>query len=106
MTNNVNFINIREILSRVTRHPLMSDIGLESAIQYTLDFIAAMGLPKIYVDKVADVDIENYRALLPCDLISIIQVRTKHGDCRKEEKVHSRLKAELYILPLRMAVYK
>ena len=81
MTNNVNFINIREILSRVTRHPLMSDMGLESAIQYTLDFIAAMGLPKIYVDKVADVDIENYRALLPCDLISIIQVRTKHGDC-------------------------
>lgn len=81
MTNNVSFINIREILSRITRHPLMTDVGLEAVIQYTLDFIAAMGLPKIYVDKVADVDIEDYRAMLPCDLVSVIQVRTKHGEC-------------------------
>lgn len=81
MTNNVSFINIREVLSRITRHPLMTDVGLEAVIQYTLDFIAAMGLPRIYVDKVAQVDIEDYRAMLPCDLVSVIQVRTKHGEC-------------------------
>lgn len=77
MTNNVSFINIREVLSRITRHPLMTDIGLEAAIQYTLDFIAAMGLPKIYTDNLADIEIKDYRAMLPCDLISIIQVRLK-----------------------------
>lgn len=77
MTNNVSFINIREVLSRITRHPLMTDIGLEAAIQYTLDFIAAMGLPKIYTDNLADIEIKDYRAMLPCDLVSIIQVRLK-----------------------------
>lgn len=77
MTNNVSFINIREVLSRITRHPLMTDIGLEAAIQYTLDFIAAMGLPKIYTDNLADIEIKDYRAMLPCDLISITQVRLK-----------------------------
>lgn len=77
MTNNVNYINIREILSRITRHPLMTDVSLEAVIQYTLDFIAAMGLPKIYVESLIDVEIENYRAMLPCDLVSIIQVRLK-----------------------------
>lgn len=77
MTNNVSFINIREVLSRITRHPLMTDVGLEAVIQYTLDFIAAMGLPKIYVDRVADLIIEDYRAMLPCDLVSVLQVRLK-----------------------------
>ena len=44
MWNEYNYINIREVLSRVTRHPLMQDISLEAGIQYTIDFIGIMGL--------------------------------------------------------------
>lgn len=75
MVNNVTYTNIREIASRLMRHPLMVDLTLESIIQYTVDFIGRMGLPPIYYDKVETVEIKNYRAKLPCDLIAIRQVK-------------------------------
>ena len=75
MVNNVSYVNIRVVLDRLLRHPLLTDLNLETAIQYTLDFISAMGLPNVYVDKMETIDIKEYRGELPCDLISINQVR-------------------------------
>lgn len=82
MWSEYNYVNIREVLSRAMRHPLLTDLNLETAIQYTLDFIACMGLPKTYVDKYAVIDIEEFRGKLPCDCIAINQVREcKTGAC-------------------------
>ena len=75
MVNNIQYINIRTIADRLMRHPLMVDLTLEAIIQYTIDFIGTLGLPPIYLDKVVTVDISNYRAALPCDLIAIRQVK-------------------------------
>ena len=75
MINDVQYISIKEILSRVTRHPLLQDVNLEAAIQYTIDFIGVFGLPDMYEDKEATVQIENYRGTLPCDLIAVNQVK-------------------------------
>lgn len=75
MVNNVTYTNIREIASRLMRHPLMIDLTLEAIIQYTVDFIGIVGLSAIYYDKVDTIDISNYRAALPCDLIAIRQVK-------------------------------
>lgn len=72
-----NFVNIREILARVTSHPMLKNVDLEQAIRYTIDFISIVGLPTFYLDKEVDVTIEDYRGLMPCDLISIIQVKDK-----------------------------
>lgn len=82
MWSEYNYINIREVLSRALRHPLLRDLDLETAIQYTLDFIACMGLPKTYVDKYAVIDIEEFRGKIPCDCVAINQVREcKTGKC-------------------------
>lgn len=70
-----NFVKLPVVLDRITRHPLMKDITLEAAIQYTIDFIDAMGLPDVYLDKQADVHITNYRGTLPCDCVAISQVK-------------------------------
>lgn len=78
MWSEFNYINIREVLSRLLRHPLLQDLTLESAIQYTLDFISCMGLPKVYEEKYDIIEINNYRGLLPCNIIAINQVR----DCK------------------------
>lgn len=78
MLKEIRYINIREVLSRVLRHPLLQEMTLEQAIQYTIDFIGIFGLPKFYEDKEIDVDIEDYMGTLPCDLISINMVK----DCR------------------------
>ena len=78
MVTEIRYINIREVLSRVLRHPLLQEVTLEQAIQYTIDFIGTFGLPKFYTDKEATVDIEDYRGELPCDLIEINMVK----DCK------------------------
>jgi hypothetical protein len=75
MTENIKYINLREILSRVLDHPMLQDVNLESAIRYSLDFMSKMGLPEVYTEKVETIEIENYRGKLPCDLIIVNQVR-------------------------------
>ena len=75
MIENIQYINLREILARVLDHPMLQDVNLESAIRYSLDFIRKMGLPEIYGEKQATVEIDNFRGKLPCDLIIINQVR-------------------------------
>lgn len=75
------FVNIREILSRLLRHPLLQDVNLEQVIQYTVDFIGIFGLPKMYLDKEVILTIKDYRAQLPEDFISIIQVKDKDNLC-------------------------
>ena len=82
MWSEFNYINIREILSRILRHPLLRDLDLETAIQYTIDFFGVMGLPNTYLDKYEIIDINEYRGLLPCDCVAINQVREcKTGAC-------------------------
>lgn len=81
MVNEIRYVSIKEILSRLTRHPKLRDITLEEVIQYVIDFIGVFGMPKFYEDKNVQIQIKNYRGVLPCDYISIIQVeddKTKH----------------------------
>lgn len=82
MISEISYINIREALSRVLRHPLLQDVTLEQAVQYTLDFISTFGMPRLYQDKEEIIHIEDFRAKLPCDLISINQIKEcKTGIC-------------------------
>lgn len=82
MVKEGNYINIREVVSRILRHPLLQDVTLEQAVQYTLDFIGIFGMPKLYEDREIELHIEDYRAALPIDLISIIHVKdAKSGMC-------------------------
>lgn len=67
--------NIRRILDRVMRHPMLRDIPFETAVEYTVDFISLMGTPAIYSEKTAIVEIEDWRGQLPCDFHQMIQVR-------------------------------
>ena len=82
MINDVQYISIKEILSRLLRHPLLQKLNLETVVQYTIDFIGVFGLPDMYQDKEQIVPIKNFRGVLPCDLIAINQVMdTCSGVC-------------------------
>lgn len=84
MIKEYTYISIKELLSRILRHPLLQDLTLEQVVQYTLDFIGIFGLPKLYQDKEEVIHIEDFRGLLPCDLISINQVKEcKSGVCMR-----------------------
>lgn len=75
MVKEYNYVNIREILNRLLKHPLLKEVTLEQVIQHTIDFIGIFGMPRLYQDKEEVLHIENYRAMLPCDLVSINQIK-------------------------------
>jgi len=75
MVDEFQYISLREILSRLTRNKMLQDLDLEAAIQYTIDFFGIVGLPQMYVDKMACVKIHKYQGCLPCDVVRIEQVR-------------------------------
>lgn len=84
MIQHVDYTSINEVLARVARNPLLKDIDLEAGVQYTLDFFGLMGVPNLYVQKHAEIDIKDYRGPLPCDVIIIDQVRDeKTGVCMR-----------------------
>ena len=85
MIDHIEYISIREVLARVTRHPLLQDLDLEAGVQYTLDFFGKMGLPDVHIDKIAEVEIYNYRGELPCDIVNIKQVK----NCRTDVAMRS-----------------
>lgn len=62
-------------MSDLLDHPLLQDITLERVIDYTVHFIQIIGIPNQFEEKSAILQLDNYRAVLPCDLYSIIQVR-------------------------------
>lgn len=70
-----SYTNIRLILDKILRHPLMQDISLETVVDYTIDFMRIVGVPTMFAEKTAILEIEKYRAMLPCDYYQMIQVR-------------------------------
>ena len=82
MVNEIQYTSIGRVLDDLTDHPMLSDLTLEQVVRHTIRFIALHGYPKLYQDKIEDVEIHEFRGLLPCDCISIVQVRdAKTGIC-------------------------
>lgn len=81
MIKECQYINIRRILDELHRHPLLSDLTLEQVISYVVSFIGIFGMPRLYQDKEVIVTVDNHRGKLPCDLISINQVKKSDGIC-------------------------
>lgn len=84
MVNEIRYTNIRRVLDNLLDHPLLSDLTLEQVVRHTVRFVGLFGFPKMYQDKVEEVEIEQFRGVLPCDLVSIIQVReNQSGLCMR-----------------------
>lgn len=82
MIKEIQYTSIKRVMDNLMEHPLLRDLTLDQAIRYTIRFIGLHGYPKLYKDKIITVHIDNYRGVLPCDLVSIIQVKdVKTGIC-------------------------
>ena len=57
----------------------MQDLSLETAVDYTIDFMRIVGMPRMFTEKVVRIPIDKYRALLPCDYYQTIQIRIPGG---------------------------
>lgn len=72
-------------MDRLTRHPLMQDIPLETAVDYAVDFIRIVGTPPSFIDKTAIIDIHKYRGELPCDFYEMVQVRLVYDEKHRRD---------------------
>ena len=75
----MNYISIKQILDDLTIHPLLRDIGLERGVNYTQQFIKLVGSPKLFDERTAELQLKDYRAVLPCDCLDITGVMSKEG---------------------------
>lgn len=77
------YISIKVVLDNILDHPMLRDVSFERAINHTINFMRVLGCPRMFEEKTALVDIENWRGLIPCDFNDIIQVRT-HSSCDRK----------------------
>ena len=84
MKNEIQYTTIQALLARLTLHPLLADTSIEQVVMYTIDFMRTVGMPQFYMNKEIEVEVEDYKALLPTDVISIEDVRDK----RKNLSLH------------------
>ena len=75
MVREVQFTSIQRVLDNLKDDEIMQNLTLEQVVRHTIRFMEKFGYPKFYEDKQMDVEIHEFRGLLPCDLISIIQVK-------------------------------
>lgn len=68
--------SIQQLISELKRHPMLSEMSLETIISYVIDFFQLVGVPAAQEEKVCKLELNNYRAKLPDDYMDIIQVRT------------------------------
>lgn len=84
MVKEFQYTTIRRVLDNLLDHPLLRDVTVEQAVRYVIRFISLHGFTKMFQDKAAQIEIHDFRGILPCDLISIIQVRDQRsGICLK-----------------------
>lgn len=77
------YISIKVVLDNILDHPMLKDVPLERAINHTINFMRILGCPRMFEEKTALVDIEDWCGALPCDFNDIIQVRT-HSSCDRK----------------------
>lgn len=66
---------IKLIMDKLHRNPLLSDITLETVVDYTVDFMRIVGTPRLFQDKVIELTVADYKTLLPVDWYENIQIR-------------------------------
>jgi len=74
------YISIKQVLDDILVHPLLQDLTLERAVNYAQEFMRIVGCPKLFTEKTEVIEVKDYRALLPCDFINLIQVRGDKGE--------------------------
>jgi hypothetical protein len=68
-------ISIGNILWRVLRQPIASELTYEQAAEFAIEFIRLVGAPLAYVDKVESLELSDFKTMIPPNLIHINGLR-------------------------------
>lgn len=68
---NGKYKSLGYVIWRILKNPLCAELTQDEAAEYALEFIRIIGAPLTYLDKVQELELNDYRAELPCDLIHL-----------------------------------
>lgn len=68
------FISMHRIMDDMSDQPLMDELTMDHVVRYIVKFISRFGLPQVYRDAEAYVDIDEWHGLLPCNFVRLVQV--------------------------------
>ena len=75
-----NLVSIKLIADRLMRNPLMKDLSYEFIVDNAIQLMRILDAPSIYVSRKEELNVENYRALKPIDMIKVEGIaRTDNG---------------------------
>lgn len=100
--HNGKYKSIKDLMSRLSRNPLLNDLNESDIASYIADTIKFIQAPMAYLEKVAEINIEDYRGELPCDIIYIQQTQ-KFKEALNEGVPESKYNRMYGYLPMRYA---
>ena len=71
MASTGNLVSIKMIADRLLRNPLMKDINYEFIVDNAIQVLRILDAPSIYVNRREQLNVANYRALKPVDMVKV-----------------------------------
>lgn len=68
------YVSLKVVADQLHRNPLINGIAFEAIIDYTIDFLQIVGVPANFIDKLAVIEYDQYRAKLPEDYVECNQL--------------------------------
>jgi hypothetical protein len=89
MASTGNLVSIKMVADRLFQNPLMKDLNYEFIVDNAIEVLRILDAPAIYVTRREAINVVNFRALKPIDMIKIEgMARTDRGG-RPETLQHS-----------------
>ena len=71
MADTQNLVSIKLVADRLMQNPLMKDLNYEFIVDNAIEVLRILGAPALYVTRREGLNVENYRALKPIDMLKI-----------------------------------
>lgn len=81
MAYNGKYVSIKHIIEKVYRDTGIEEIDFEAALEWSVELMGLIGIPCVYIDRNTNgvdddfIYIENFKALLPPDLVTLKAAR-------------------------------
>jgi|TARA_R110002051_G_scaffold309599_1_gene382302 hypothetical protein len=80
MASTGNLVSIKMVADRLMRNPLMKDLNYEFVVDNAIQILRILEAPSIFVNRREVLNVVNYRALKPIDIIKVEGIaRTDNG---------------------------
>jgi hypothetical protein len=82
MATTGNLVSLKMIADRLMRNPINKDLQWEFIVDNAIEILRILDSPNIYVKRIEGLQVDNYRALKPIDIMKIRGVFYMNDGCK------------------------